>query len=63
MTSALSLMDISENLAAFLPGYALQIHTIGAMPVEVPFDQRVSFSLTGDAFYSASSSGRILSFR
>ena len=50
MTSALSLMDISEDLAAFLPSDALQVHTIGATPVEVPFDQRVSSSLSGDAF-------------
>ena len=50
MTSALSLMDISEDLTAFLPSDALQVHTIGAAPVEVPFDQRVSSSLPDDAF-------------
>ena len=50
MTSTLSLMDISEDLTAFLPSDALQVHTIIATPVEVPFDQRVSSSLSGDAF-------------
>ena len=48
-TLPLSLVDISKDLAAFLPGYALEEHTIGAASVEVPFYHHVSLSLTGDA--------------
>jgi hypothetical protein len=43
MTSALSSMDLREQLTTLLLGDALHENVIGAMAVEIPFHHRVSF--------------------
>ena len=49
MTSALTLMDVNENLVALLPKNALEEHTIGTASVEVPFHQHIPSCLSGNA--------------
>jgi hypothetical protein len=44
MTSALSSMDLREQLTTLLLGNALHENVVGAMAVEIPFHHRVAFS-------------------
>jgi hypothetical protein len=44
MASALSSMDLHEQLTALLLGNAPHVNAIGAVAVEIPFHHRVGFS-------------------
>jgi hypothetical protein len=44
MTSALSPMDLREQLPALLLGYASHVNAVGAAAVEIPFHHRVTLS-------------------
>jgi hypothetical protein len=44
MASALSSMDLREQLTALLLGNAPHVNAIGASAVEIPFHHRVAFS-------------------
>ena len=44
MTSALSSMDLCEQLTALLLGNASHVNAVGAATVEFPFHHRVAFS-------------------
>jgi hypothetical protein len=50
MTSALSSMDLREQLMALLLGNAPHVNVIGTAAVEIPFHQRVVFSQPHYAF-------------
>jgi hypothetical protein len=50
MTSALSSMDLCEQLTALLLGNAPHVNVIGAAAVEIPFHHRVAFSQPHYAF-------------
>jgi hypothetical protein len=44
MTSALSSMDLREQLTALLLGNASHVNVVGAATVEIPFHHRVALS-------------------
>jgi hypothetical protein len=44
MTSALSPMDLREQLTTLLLGYASHVNAVGAATVEIPFHHRVTLS-------------------
>jgi hypothetical protein len=44
MTSALSSMDLHEQLTTLLLGYAPHENAVGSTVVEIPFHHRVAFS-------------------
>ena len=44
MTSALSSMDLREQLTTLLLGNAPHVNAISAVAVEIPFHHRVAFS-------------------
>jgi hypothetical protein len=44
MTSALSSMDLREQLTTLLLGNALHENVVGATAIEIPFHHRVAFS-------------------
>jgi hypothetical protein len=48
MVPALTSMDLSEQLAALLPGNAPHYDTIGATPIQISFYQCVSLSQMGN---------------
>jgi hypothetical protein len=50
MTSALSSMDLREQLMALLLGNAPHVNVVGATAVEIPFHHRVAFSQLHYAF-------------
>ena len=50
MTSALSSMDLCEQLTALLLGNASHVNAIGAAAVEIPFHHRVTLSQPHYAF-------------
>jgi hypothetical protein len=51
MTSALSSMDLHEQLTALLLGNAPHVNVVGAAAVEIPFLHRVAFSQPHYALY------------
>jgi hypothetical protein len=51
MTSALSAMDLREQLTAHLLGNAPQENVVGTTAVEIPFHHRVSLSQPHYALY------------
>jgi hypothetical protein len=44
MTSALSSMDLREQLTALLLGNASNVNVVGAAAIEIPFHHRVTLS-------------------
>ena len=50
MTSALSSMDLREQLTALLLGNASHVNAVGATAVEIPFHHRVTLSQPHYAF-------------
>ena len=51
MASALSSMDLCEQLTALLLGNAPHENTVGATTVEIPFHHRIAFSQLHYEFY------------
>jgi hypothetical protein len=50
MTSALSSMDLREQLTTLLLGNASHVNVVGVATVEIPFHHRVAFSQPHYAF-------------
>jgi hypothetical protein len=51
MTSALSSMDLREQLTTLLLGNALHVNAVGAVAVEIPFHHYVTLSQPHYALY------------